>query len=303
LSVGALSKGRLVLHVKGTTTEIARAFAASVETVRRSNGILSAQLATKARFRRRSPSTSPALRDSLRWCSLRRTRFSPRQFTHRDRLDVSGRWRRDLDDAEHQRRLHAISVRPALRTRVVVGEQRDRHGPDDRRVRTERVRPGRPRDVPELLRTQPHDHARLGRRRTDRGLRRRTDPRHRRGRGDGARRDDRDLPGTEQQLRTNRCVPADRRRRHRVDRLHVVGTCESDPSGDPAAEQPIFEQMAAQGQTVVSAAGDSGSSDCNGITNNNPAVDDPASQPYVTGVGGLSVGDINPLNESVWNTP
>jgi len=42
----------------------------------------------------------------------------------------------------------------------------------------------------------------------------------------------------------NRCVPADRRRRHRVDRLHVVGTCESDPSGDPAAEQPIFEQMA-----------------------------------------------------------
>jgi len=24
------------------------------------------------------------------------------------------------------------------------------------------------------------------------------------------------------------------------------GTCESDPSGDPAAEQPIFEQMAAR---------------------------------------------------------
>jgi len=81
------------------------------------------------------------------------------------------------------------------------------------------------------------------------------------------------------------------------------GTCESDPSGDPSAEQPIFEQMAAQGQTVVSAAGDSGSSDCNGITNNNLAVDDPASQPYVTGVGGLSVNDISPLSESVWNTP
>jgi subtilase family serine protease len=81
------------------------------------------------------------------------------------------------------------------------------------------------------------------------------------------------------------------------------GTCESDPDGDPAAEQPIYEQMAAQGQTIVSAAGDSGSSDCNGITNNDPAVDDPASQPYVTGVGGLSVNSINPLNETVWNTP
>jgi hypothetical protein len=61
--------------------------------------------------------------------------------------------------------------------------------------------------------------------------------------------------------------------------------------------------MAAQGQTVFSAAGDAGSSDCNGITNNNLAVDDPASQPYVTGVGGLTVSDINPLSESVWLTP
>ena len=81
------------------------------------------------------------------------------------------------------------------------------------------------------------------------------------------------------------------------------GTCESDPQGDPAAEQPIFEQMAAQGQTVVSAAGDAGSSDCNGITNNALAVDDPASQPYVTGVGGLSVSSIAPLTQTVWNNP
>ncbi|HUZ40106.1 MAG TPA: protease pro-enzyme activation domain-containing protein [Acidimicrobiales bacterium] len=81
------------------------------------------------------------------------------------------------------------------------------------------------------------------------------------------------------------------------------GTCESDPQGDPAAAQPIFEQMAAQGQTVASAAGDTGSSDCNGITNNALAVDDPASQPYVTGVGGLSVNSIQPLSETVWNSP
>lgn len=79
------------------------------------------------------------------------------------------------------------------------------------------------------------------------------------------------------------------------------GDCEVDPSNDPSAEEPIFEQMAAQGQTMVASAGDEGSSDCNGITNNSPAVDDPASQPYVTGVGGLTVSNITGPVESVWN--
>ncbi len=80
------------------------------------------------------------------------------------------------------------------------------------------------------------------------------------------------------------------------------GTCESDPSGGVAAEQPIFQQMAAQGQTILSAAGDNGSSDCHGITNDNLAVDDPSSQPYVTGVGGLSVWNTSPLSQTVWNS-
>lgn len=79
------------------------------------------------------------------------------------------------------------------------------------------------------------------------------------------------------------------------------GDCETDPTNDPSGEQPIFEQMAAQGQTFLAAAGDAGSSDCAGITNNAPAVDDPASQPFVTGVGGLSVLNINPLDQTVWN--
>ena len=83
------------------------------------------------------------------------------------------------------------------------------------------------------------------------------------------------------------------------------GTCELDPSGDIAAEASIFQQMAAQGQTIIDAAGDSGSSDCegvSGITNQAQlAVDDPASQPYVTSVGGLQVSSISPLTESVWN--
>lgn len=80
------------------------------------------------------------------------------------------------------------------------------------------------------------------------------------------------------------------------------GDCEIDPSGAVQAEQVIFEQMAAQGQTVVAAAGDSGSSDCTGIVSNAPAVDDPASQPYVTGVGGLSVSSLTPLTQTVWNS-
>src|SRR5579871_145269 len=51
------------------------------------------------------------------------------------------------------------------------------------------------------------------------------------------------------------------------------------------SENAIFEQMAAQGQSIYSAAGDSGAYD-NGTT---LSVDDPASQPYVVGVGGTSL--------------
>ena len=79
------------------------------------------------------------------------------------------------------------------------------------------------------------------------------------------------------------------------------GDCEGDPTGTVAAEEPLFEQMAAEGMTVVASSGDEGSSDCNGITNNRPAVDDPASQPWVTGVGGLTVSSTAPVTESVWN--
>ncbi len=81
------------------------------------------------------------------------------------------------------------------------------------------------------------------------------------------------------------------------------GTCETDPNGDATGEQVIFQQMAAQGQSVLASAGDSGSSDCQGASSSSTtlAVDDPASQPFVTGVGGLAVTSISPLNQSVWN--
>ncbi|MHB1209551.1 MAG: protease pro-enzyme activation domain-containing protein [Acidimicrobiales bacterium] len=83
------------------------------------------------------------------------------------------------------------------------------------------------------------------------------------------------------------------------------GLCEIDPNSDVQAEQAIFEQMAAQGQTMIASAGDSGSSDCVGNTDGyaptSLAVDDPASQPFVTGVGGLTVSSISPLVQTVWN--
>ncbi|MHB8458094.1 MAG: protease pro-enzyme activation domain-containing protein, partial [Acidimicrobiales bacterium] len=84
------------------------------------------------------------------------------------------------------------------------------------------------------------------------------------------------------------------------------GTCEPQAgSSIPAAENTLFQQAAAQGQTVLAAAGDSGSTDCtnsSGSPLSNLAVDDPASQPYVTGVGGTYMTAIGPPpTERVWN--
>jgi kumamolisin len=69
------------------------------------------------------------------------------------------------------------------------------------------------------------------------------------------------------------------------------------------AEHSIFLQMAAHGQTIYSAAGDSGAYD--DYPSETLVVDDPASQPYVVGVGGtrLTVNTASGAysNESVWN--
>ena len=66
------------------------------------------------------------------------------------------------------------------------------------------------------------------------------------------------------------------------------------------SENAIFQQMAAQGQSIFAASGDSGAYD-NGTS---LSVDDPASQPYITGAGGteLFVGTGETyLRESSWN--
>ncbi len=86
------------------------------------------------------------------------------------------------------------------------------------------------------------------------------------------------------------------------------GQCEPDMDPtDQAAETMLFAQAATQGQTVLAASGDSGSSDCYDVRAGSGAtglaVDDPADQPDVTGVGGTSLTAANPNapTESVWN--
>lgn len=68
------------------------------------------------------------------------------------------------------------------------------------------------------------------------------------------------------------------------------------------AENQIFMQMAAQGQTLFAASGDNGAYDT--PSGNSLNVDDPASNPYVVGVGGTSLildASQNYSSESVWN--
>lgn len=68
------------------------------------------------------------------------------------------------------------------------------------------------------------------------------------------------------------------------------------------SENTIFQQMATQGQSMFAAAGDSGAYD-DGST---LSVDDPASQPYVTGVGGTTLTSNATTgvysSESSWNS-
>ncbi len=98
------------------------------------------------------------------------------------------------------------------------------------------------------------------------------------------------------------------------DRAQVVtgswGQCEAlEGSSDARAENTLFQEAAAQGQTLVAASGDNGSEDCDALAlsgggppNTSLAVDDPASQPFMTGVGGTTLSALGPRpSEQVWN--
>jgi subtilase family serine protease len=95
------------------------------------------------------------------------------------------------------------------------------------------------------------------------------------------------------------------------DRARVItvswGQCERALGPTSAdAEDTLFEQAAVQGQSITAASGDNGSEDCadsNGVPQPQLAVDDPASQPYVTAVGGTSLAAVGPRpTEVVWNS-
>ena len=95
------------------------------------------------------------------------------------------------------------------------------------------------------------------------------------------------------------------------DRAQVVsvswGNCEAQLGRAAArAESTLFEQAAVQGQSIVAADGDNGAQDCNtrsGPDYNQLSVDDPAAQPYVTGVGGTTLQGLSPeVYETAWNS-
>lgn len=80
------------------------------------------------------------------------------------------------------------------------------------------------------------------------------------------------------------------------------GQCEPlNGFSQAAAESTLFQEAAAEGISIVSASGDAGAEDCfpQRLT---AQVDDPASQPYVTGVGGTLIDSLGPRpTESAWN--
>ena len=82
------------------------------------------------------------------------------------------------------------------------------------------------------------------------------------------------------------------------------GLDEKDSGGAfMTSESTIFQQMATQGQSMYAATGDAGAYDNDGASTPLIVVtDDPASQPYVTGVGGTSLtGNVATHSEGVWN--
>jgi len=84
------------------------------------------------------------------------------------------------------------------------------------------------------------------------------------------------------------------------------GLCETlESASERTALHALFVQAAAQGQTIFSASGDSGSEGCLFQTESDRlSVDSPSNDPYVTAVGGTSLffkAATAPYREPVWN--
>jgi subtilase family serine protease len=89
------------------------------------------------------------------------------------------------------------------------------------------------------------------------------------------------------------------------------GTCETElSSSDYSTLNGILAQAASQGQTVIAAAGDDGSTDCYADTDLTSAqrealsADFPASSQYVTGMGGTEFpsADVSSSNTTYWQS-
>ncbi len=305
LRVGALSRGRIILPVSGSTTDIARAFSASVVTVRTGER-LAAQLVT--------PATLPApIAHDVRAVAGLSTVVTPHALSLTRHLVGHATAPTSCSNATGGQSPSATT--PNSLSGYTAQQQARLYGLDTAWANGF-TGAGQTIAVYELANYSPSDVSTYE---TCYGLSPtflnvKVD-----GGATGAYSDEATLdveeasvlaPGATIAVYTapnNSAGPIDAYQRIADDNIASVvttswGTCEQDPSGAVNAEQAIFEQMAAQGQTVVAASGDNGSSDCNGISNNAPAVDDPASQPLVTGVGGLTVNSIAPLNETVWNS-
>jgi len=300
LHVGALSRGRTILHVSGSTPDIARAFSASVETVRLRGGVLVAHLTSRA--------TLPAAiaHDVAALAGLSSV-VTPRP---------ASMTRSSAHVAAPTTCASAGTSTGSIPNSLgyTVQQQAQLYGFDTAWAKGD-TGVGQTIGVYELGQYSPGD---LSQYFTCYGLSPSVTNVSVDGGAGGGYSEEATLdteetralaPGATIEVYTgpnNNAGPTDVYQQMADDNTATIittswGDCEIDPSGAPTAEQVIFEQMAAQGQTVVSAAGDYGSSDCTGITNNSPAVDDPASQPLVTGVGGLTVSSFNPLVQSVWN--
>jgi len=91
--------------------------------------------------------------------------------------------------------------------------------------------------------------------------------------------------------------------RRKSEKLTIIsdswGSCEAAelPSSQAATDQEL-QIAAVAGLSFFAASGDSGSADCERFGLSNFLVDDPADQPYATGVGGTN---LNPgVSETVW---
>ena len=81
------------------------------------------------------------------------------------------------------------------------------------------------------------------------------------------------------------------------------GLCEDFlPPSFLQAESYQLQLAAAAGLSFYAASGDSGSSDCESVqpSNTSLVVDDPASQPFVTGVGGTALHSANGADSTAW---